>query len=266
MSPSLVAGVTDTNVFTDLFVRDLETDTTFLVTRNIDDTAGQFSFTYEWTPDGSAIVFESPSDKLVAGVTDTNLGNDVFLWTSPRKKITILSVDPAGTTAGDEVSHIVDVGTDGRYVAFASASTNLTPESAGGDVQQDLYVRDTANGHHGVRRPQRVDERGVGLARLQPRRRALALRERRVRRGSRYRRHQRQAGSLPLQLATGEKSVVTINADATATGDTLAPASTTPSSARTGVTSRSSARRPIWCPTSLRLPREISSSEIWWRE
>jgi Tol biopolymer transport system component len=28
-------------------------------------------------------------------------------------------------------------------VAFASASTNLTPESVGGDVQKDLYVRDT---------------------------------------------------------------------------------------------------------------------------
>ena len=34
------------------------------------------------------------------------------------------------------------VSPDSRFVAFGSASTNLTPQSAGGDVRDDLYVRD----------------------------------------------------------------------------------------------------------------------------
>lgn len=221
MSPNLVAGVTDTNVFTDLFVRDLETDTTFLVTRNTDDTAGQFSFAYEWTPDGSAIVFESPSDKLVAGVSDTNLGNDVFAWDVATQEITILSVDPDGTSAGDEVSHIVDVGTDGRYVAFASASTNLTPESAGGDFKQDLYVRDTATDTTAYAARNASSSVVWGLARFSPD-------------GAHLLYESAASDEVPgiadtngkpdlflYELATGEKSVVTINADGTATGDTL---------------------------------------------
>ena len=56
--------------------------------------------------------------------------------------IEILSVDPTGTAAGDKVSRDVSVGPDSRHVAFGSTSTNLTPQSAGGDIKDDLYVRD----------------------------------------------------------------------------------------------------------------------------
>ena len=143
MSPNLVSGVSDTNNFTDLFVRDLQTETTFLLTRSVDDTAAMFSFTYAWTPDGTAMLFGSPSVNLVAGVTDTNNGNDLFLWNAETQAIDIVSVNPDGDAAGDAVSRAYGVSPDSRYVAFGSASTNLTPESAGGDFQDDLYVRDT---------------------------------------------------------------------------------------------------------------------------
>jgi Tol biopolymer transport system component len=141
MAPDMVAGVTDTNNFTDLFVRDTQTDTTFLVNRGVDDAAALLS-RYTWTADGQAIVFTSPGTNLVAGIADTNNGDDVFSWDVDSHVVEILSVDPAGTAAGDKVSRDVSVGPESRYVAFGSASTNLTPESAGGDIKDDLYVRD----------------------------------------------------------------------------------------------------------------------------
>ena len=57
MSPNLVDGVSDTNNFTDLFVRDLQAGTTFLVTRTVDDKAALFSSGYEWAKDGHSILF-----------------------------------------------------------------------------------------------------------------------------------------------------------------------------------------------------------------
>ena len=146
MSPELVTGVADTNNFTDLFVRDLVAGATFLVTRTVDDEAALFGGSYEWAPDGHAMLFDSPGTNLVAGVTDSNLGNDLFLWSSETHAISIVSVDPDGTGAGDKISRGPVISADSRFVAFGSASTNLTPESAGGDIQDDLYVRDTETG------------------------------------------------------------------------------------------------------------------------
>jgi Tol biopolymer transport system component len=142
LASNMVAGVTDTNNFTDVFVRDTETGTTFLVTRGADDAAAQFSSRYTWTADGQAIVFTSPGTNLVAGIADTNNGEDVFSWNVDSHVVEILSVDPTGTAAGDKVSRDVSVGPDSRHVAFGSTSTNLTPQSAGGDIKDDLYVRD----------------------------------------------------------------------------------------------------------------------------
>ena len=80
MSPSLVAGVTDNNNFTDLFVRDLQTSSTRLVTRGAANQAVMFSSEYVWTPDGSTIVFSTSGTNVVAGIADTNNGVDVFAW------------------------------------------------------------------------------------------------------------------------------------------------------------------------------------------
>lgn len=142
MSPNLAAGVTDTNAFTDLFVRNLQTATTLLVTRSAANTAASLSSPYDWTADGSTVVFSSGGANFVAGVTDANNGVDVFAWTAQTQAIRILSVDPAGTTAGNKISHYLGVSPDSRFVAFGTTSTNLVPASADGDVKDDLYVRD----------------------------------------------------------------------------------------------------------------------------
>jgi Tol biopolymer transport system component len=220
MSPSLVAGVTDTNLFTDLFVRDLELDTTVMVTRNVDDTAAQFSSSYEWTPRGSAILFDSPGANLVAGVTDANLGNDLFLWNTDTQVIEIVSVDPSGTSAGDKSSQTIGVDPDGRYIAFASASTNLTAESAGGDVKQDLYVRDIET--ETTTYIARNDSSSVtfSLARFSPDGEHLLYESYDSSEVAGVADTNGKPDLFLYELATGDKTVVTINAAGTATGAT----------------------------------------------
>jgi Tol biopolymer transport system component len=221
MSPNLVDGVADTNLFTDLFVRDLATDTTYLVTRNVDDTAAQFSASYEWTSDSAAIVFESPGTALVAGLTEANLGNDTFRWDVATQTVEGVSVDAAGASTGNQPSTLEDVSPGGRYVAFSSSSTNLTPESAGGDVRRDLYVRDVVAGT--TRYVSRNDSPSVALAlvRFSPDGDDLFYASVAADEVAGVADTNGKPDLFVYELAGGDKSVVTINATGTATGDTL---------------------------------------------
>ena len=216
----LVAGVSDTNNGNDLFVRDLETDTTFMVTRGTDDVAASFFLTYGWTPDGEALLFTSGATSLVSGVTDTNNGIDVFQWHPQSDSVSILSVDTAGTATGDKASHFLDISPDSRYVAFASASANLTPESDG-DVLQDLYLRDTQTNTTTFITGNQTSSVTFAFARFSPDGEHLLY-------------ESDESDEIPgvadtngnkdlylYDLATGVKSCVTINAEGTATSNTV---------------------------------------------
>jgi Tol biopolymer transport system component len=146
-SPGLAAGVTDDNGSTDLFVRDLQTGVTTLVTRDLANQAAGFAvsgnaFSYQFTADSHTLVYSSFGTGIVAGVADANNANDLFAWDAQNNTIRMLTVTANGESAGDKVSTPIALSPDGRYVAFTTASTNLTPASAGGDVKADLYVRD----------------------------------------------------------------------------------------------------------------------------
>src|SRR6185503_9197479 len=104
--------------------------------------AAEFSSNYAWSADSDTILFASNNAAVVSGVTDTNNLDDVFVWDLDTQAVSIVSVNADGTQAGDKVSRNFNFSPDGRFVSFGSASTNLTPESAGGDVKDDLYVRD----------------------------------------------------------------------------------------------------------------------------
>jgi Tol biopolymer transport system component len=88
---------------------------------------------------GRYVAFQSWASNLVAG--DNNGGvADVFVHDRVAQTTTLVSVSSAGEQANDE-SLAPTISGDGRYVAFASAATNLTPEGAGG-----LFLHDTATG------------------------------------------------------------------------------------------------------------------------
>jgi len=135
---NLVLG--DTNNAADVFVRDLVTGTTVLVSVS---TNGGFadsdSYSSVMTPDGRFVAFVSAADNLVPG--DTNGIPDVFVRDTVSDLTTIVSAgaQPGVRTYLSKGSDAPVITPDGRYIAFYSTGTNLTQ---GVGTIANVYVRD----------------------------------------------------------------------------------------------------------------------------
>jgi Tol biopolymer transport system component len=137
----LVVG--DTNNATDVFVRDVVSGATLLVSVSTNGLVGNgASRSPAMTPDGRYVAFVSAANNLVAG--DTNRIPDVFVRDLQANETTLVSVGARSSSASSLTgSEAPDISADGRFVAFYSSATNLVPGvPAGGDV----YVRDLAAG------------------------------------------------------------------------------------------------------------------------
>lgn len=136
---NLVAG--DTNSASDVFVRDLLTGTTVLVSATAGGWSGNgASRSPVMTPDGRYVAFASAATNLVAG--DTNGIIDVFLR-DLQTGSTVLVSDGAAN-ANSSASESPEISDDGRYVAFYSSATNLV---AGVARAGEVYVRDVVAGN-----------------------------------------------------------------------------------------------------------------------
>jgi Ca2+-binding RTX toxin-like protein len=133
---NLVPG--DTNNSSDVFVRDLLTNTT---TRISVDSAGNQGNSYSVggsiSADGRFVAFSSNASNLVPG--DTNNSSDVFVRDLSTNTTTLVSVSSSGDRANTG-SGTPSISADGRFVAFTSVATNLAP----GDTknQSQIFVRD----------------------------------------------------------------------------------------------------------------------------
>jgi Tol biopolymer transport system component len=132
---NLVAG--DTNGVTNVFVRDLYTNTTTLVSAAMGGAAANgASLQPSISANGRYVAFTSSASNLVAG--DTNSAAEVFVRDLYTKTTTLLSVGMGGAAANG-VSLQPSISANGRYVAFTSAASNLVP----GDTNNatDVFVR-----------------------------------------------------------------------------------------------------------------------------
>lgn len=136
---NLVAG--DGNNAADIFLRDTGTNLTTRV--SITDGGGEANGT-SWDPDISAggqhIVFVSLATNLVTG--DANGYADVFLRNTGTSHTYIISIATDGTQADDWCEE-PSVSGDGRYVAFVSSSSALSPGTSP-DLRK-LLIRDRTN-------------------------------------------------------------------------------------------------------------------------
>ncbi|MEI5682526.1 hypothetical protein AAAK29_29765 [Mesorhizobium sp. CCNWLW179-1] len=124
---NLVSG--DSNGSTDVFVRDLLTNTTTRVSTATDGSqANDLSLQAVISADGRYVVFLSAANNLVQG--DTNGLRDVFLKDMVTGAVTRLSVAADGSELND-ISNTPSISTDGRYVTFQSQATN---DGAGTDA------------------------------------------------------------------------------------------------------------------------------------
>jgi uncharacterized repeat protein (TIGR01451 family) len=128
-----------------LYLRDLTTNAIQLVSVNAAGTEGLAGWSPSFTPDGLKIVFQSTWTGF--GPTDTNDAQDVYLRDLAAGTTTLLSVNAAGTDAGNDFSFDPALSTDGTAVVFTSLASDLAAE--GVDLNgrgADAYIRYLATG------------------------------------------------------------------------------------------------------------------------
>ena len=132
----------DRNRVRDIFVRDLNGQTTIRISEATDGTDGDAESTQPAVnTDGSVIVFSSLATNLVEG--DTNSVEDVFVYDAENDTIARVSVARDGTDANGASMEPV-VSADGRYVVFTSVASNLVASDTNG--QADVFVYDRQTG------------------------------------------------------------------------------------------------------------------------
>lgn len=136
---NLVAG--DTNLVQDIFVYDRTGNTIERVSTTAGGTQGNWhSFNASISGDGQFVAFDSMASNLVTG--DTNSARDVFLVDRLANTIARASVTSTDAQANGNSSHAA-VSSDGRFVAFQSSATNLSPNDT--RFFNDIYIRDTSS-------------------------------------------------------------------------------------------------------------------------
>ncbi len=133
----------------DVFVRDMQSNLTRLISvaPGGSSTGNSGSFTPAMSADGQVVAFESRSTDLVAA--DRNGQQDVFVrdlssgFTELASRRSLLLPEENLTAAG--VDWLEDVTPDGRYMAFLSTATDLTPAIASGG-SDNVYLRDRLTG------------------------------------------------------------------------------------------------------------------------
>lgn len=137
----LVSG--DNGLFTlDVFLRDRASNTTVLVSANVNSTGGgngnsMFGMV---STNGRYVVFQSDASDLVLG--DTNGVSDIFRRDLVAGTTTLVSVATNGGFANGASTDPI-MTPDGRYVVFLSAATNLIANDTNGIP--DVFVRDLVN-------------------------------------------------------------------------------------------------------------------------
>lgn len=130
----------DRQFYLDVFLRDRASNSTVLVSINLNGTGGGDSHSLfgQVSTNGRYVVFQSDADNLVTN--DANGSTDIFIRDLVAGATTVVSVSTNGVP-GNGVSSDAVMSPDGRYVAFVSTAPDLVPGDTNG--MADVFVRDT---------------------------------------------------------------------------------------------------------------------------
>ncbi len=135
---NLISG--DSNGTTDVYMRDLQTNTTSRISVSNSGSQGDNTSSFPTiSADGRYILFVSAATNLVLG--DTNSAGDVFVRDTQSNTTIRVSVSNSGLEADNGVvqGYSAVLSRDGRHVVFASGSTNLVNGDTNGT--DDIFVR-----------------------------------------------------------------------------------------------------------------------------
>lgn len=144
-SDNLATG--DTNGERDVFVRELATGTTRLVSGNLSNVPGngasgsQQQMMPAVSYDGRYIVFSSTASDLVA--TDTNGFRDVFLYDRTTGTTMLVSQNRFGSNSGNGASDFAGMNRSGTAIGFTSAATDLVASDTNSKL--DVFVSTQGN-------------------------------------------------------------------------------------------------------------------------
>ncbi len=134
----------DTNTVTDTYLKNLNSGQLSLVSKGATGVGNAASNLPAISADARYVAFVSAATNLVAN--DTNGFADVFLYDVSNATLELVSINSAGVQANGNSgagacgSNCFSISADGRYVAFESTATNLSPIDP--DSINDIYVRD----------------------------------------------------------------------------------------------------------------------------
>ena len=124
----------DTNNTPDVFIHDMQTGTTNLVSSNASGVIGNSAS--EWpdvSADGRYVVFDSVSTNLVSGMS----GQQIYIKDLSTGAVRVLSVSSSGV-AGNGASVAPKISCDAGTVAFSSQASNLVSGDTNG--YEDVFV------------------------------------------------------------------------------------------------------------------------------
>jgi hypothetical protein len=154
----------DSDGFTDVYVRDLQTNTTTLVSRagGVSGAKGNGnSGAPAISADGRFVAFTSDATNLSPDDGDTT--SDVYVRDLQTNTTTLVSRASGVAGAKGRLSFAPAISADGRFVAFYSF-TRLSPDD--GDGIWDVYVRDLQTEHDHARQPRQWGRRRQGQRQL----------------------------------------------------------------------------------------------------
>ncbi|MFN8547631.1 MAG: calcium-binding protein [Candidatus Eisenbacteria bacterium] len=129
-------------VWSGLFLHDLQTGTTTVVGVDSNGVPGNgYDVMPSISANGRYVAFDSSSTNLVPN--DTNGFQDLFVHDCQTGTTSLVSVDSNGVQANNE-TYFSSITADGRYVAFASAASNLVPSDTNGG--SDVFIHDCQTG------------------------------------------------------------------------------------------------------------------------
>jgi len=137
MADNLVAD--DENGFMDVFVRDLDTDLTLLVSRSPTGPANEKSPWCSISANGQYVAFQSEATNLIEGETYGWPGVYLADLSTPTVSVTAVSISYEGDSPnGSSVTPYVSA--DGSYVVFRSLASDLVSGDTNG--VSDVFLRD----------------------------------------------------------------------------------------------------------------------------
>ncbi len=139
-STASILTTDDSNSRSDIFVRDLQTGTTTLVSVNSAGTAGgnRNSYAPSISADGRLVAFESNASNLSSN--DSNFTSDIFVRDLQTGTTTLVSVNSAGTAGGNRNSYAPSISANGQFIAFMSGTGYITASDP--STGREIFVRD----------------------------------------------------------------------------------------------------------------------------